>query len=183
MLPGCRSNSVAEADAVLCDVRWAEGALAALAAARVAHVPTVLDADLAARESLRALLKLSDHAIFSERCLLDFAGSEDRHAALLRAADETDAQLGVTVGEEGVELLRAGHIERIPAYAVPVRETNGAGDVFHGAYALSVAEGRSAPEAAAFANAAAAVKCSLGEAWAGMPSRAAVNDLMRGRRR
>ena len=107
-------NTVAEADAVLCDVRWAEGALAALTAARVAHVPTVLDADLAVRENLRALLKLSDHVIFSERCLLDFAGTNDRHAALLRAADETDAQLGVTVGAEGVELLRAGRIERIP---------------------------------------------------------------------
>ena len=69
-------NLVADADAVLCDVRWAEGALAVLTAARRARVPTVLDADLAAREILRALLKLSDHAIFSERCLLDFAGTK-----------------------------------------------------------------------------------------------------------
>jgi sulfofructose kinase len=172
-------DAIAEADAVLCDIRWNAGAIAALEAARRAGVPTVLDADLAPRESLQRLLELSDHAIFSERCLTDYAGTRDHHTALLEISQQTAAQLAVTLGEKGVALLRGGRLERIPAYAVSVRGTNGAGDVFHGAYALSIAEGSAAPEAATFANAAAAIKCSLGGGWTGMPNRSLVDNLMK----
>jgi sugar/nucleoside kinase (ribokinase family) len=48
---------------------------------------------------------------------------------------------GVTMGERGLYWYdEAGEVHTLPAYAVPhdrVRDTNGAGDVFHGAYVYS----------------------------------------------
>jgi sulfofructose kinase len=73
-----------------------------------------------------------------------------------------------------------GDLLVIPGYEVAIRDTSGAGDIFHGAYALAVAEGRTVPEAARFANAAAAIKCTLGNGWQGMPTRQAVENLTRG---
>ena len=55
---------VKEADAVLGDVRWLEGLRAVFARARKEKVPTILDADLGAREALGGILKLTDYAIF-----------------------------------------------------------------------------------------------------------------------
>ncbi len=171
--------SVARAGAVLCDIRWKEGVTAAFQAARRSGVPTILDADLATRDDLQALIGLSDHVIFSERCLLHYSGGSDRHAALLSVAEETGAHLGVTLGSLGAEFLLDDRIERLPAFPVAVRETNGAGDVFHGAYALAIAEGRDVREAAVFANAAAAMKCSLEGGWSGMPGRGSVEEIVR----
>ena len=53
---------------------------------------------------------------------------------------------GVTLGREGYPVARArrasGHV---PAFAVSVTDTTGAGDAFHGAFALMLAEGRPSP--------------------------------------
>jgi sulfofructose kinase len=59
-----------------------------------------------------------------------------------------------------------------------VRDTTGCGDVFHGAYALGLAEGRPPLAAARFAAAAAAMKAANGMGWRGMPDRASVERLM-----
>ena len=48
---------VKEADAVLGDLRWLEGVRAVFARARKEGVPTVLDADLGAREALVGMLQ------------------------------------------------------------------------------------------------------------------------------
>jgi len=85
----------------------------------------------------------------------------------------------VTLGEAG-SLWRVGRREfRVSGLRVAVLDTNGAGDVFHGAYALGLAEGMGVLEAARFANAAAALKCARGNGWSGMPDRATVLDMLR----
>src|SRR5690606_17186435 len=61
------------ADAVLGDVRWLEGVRTVFTQARKNNVPTLLDADLGAREALPGLLQLTDYAIFSAPALRDFA--------------------------------------------------------------------------------------------------------------
>jgi sulfofructose kinase len=61
---------------------------------------------------------------------------------------------------------------------VTVVDTLGAGDVFHGAFVLAVAEGRAVAEAARFANAAAALKCTRAGGRAGIPTRAEVEALL-----
>ena len=100
--------------------------------------------------------------------------------ALRRAASLTAGVVGVTLGERGSLFLINGVAHRIGAPAIVARDTNGAGDVFHGAYALALAEGRGVIDAARFATAAAALKCRNGSGWEAAPNRVAVDEFLKG---
>jgi len=176
------STAVTGIAVLLCDVRWPRGARAAFAAARAAGVPSVLDADVAAPELLAELAQLADHVVFSEPGFACWAG----HAA--DAANASDwlqslvsagcALAAVTLGERGVLYATPRGIARHPAFAVDAVETLGAGDVFHGAYALALAEGAAIDDALRFAAAAAAEKCRRSGGRAALPSRADVDARM-----
>lgn len=167
---------VTEADAVLADPRWPDGAARLFRAARAAGVPTVLDADVAEPEVFDLLLPLTDHAIFSAPALAAYAGSE---MALERIAAEGCIVAAVTLGAAGLEWLEAGERRHRPAFAVPVVDTTGAGDVFHGAWAFAVGAGASVADAAGFASAAAALKCTQATGRAGIPTFPETLDLWR----
>lgn len=69
----------------------------------------------------------------------------------------------------------------VPAYPVAqVADTTGAGDTFHAALIAAYLDGAALPDALAFASAAAALKVQHRGARGGLPTRAAVLDLMRG---
>jgi sulfofructose kinase len=170
---------VAGMAAALTDVRWLEGARALLAAARAAQVPSVLDADLGDVPIVRALVPLADHAIFSEPGLANWAGHDDVPAALREALAAGAKVAGVTQGGKGVTMLVDGTLHHVPPFNVEVVDTLGAGDVFHGAYALALAEGMTALDAARFASAAAAIKCSRQGGRAGAPTRSEVESRLR----
>jgi sulfofructose kinase len=172
-------EAVKAAAAVLTDVRWLEGARALLLAARAAGVPSVLDADLGDVPIVRALVPLAEHAIFSEPGLSNWYGDDDLEPAL-RAAVAAGARIaGVTRGERGTTMLIDGALQHVPAVPVQVVDTLGAGDIFHGAYTLALAEGRPALDAARFASAAAAIKCTRPGGREGAPTRQEVEDLLR----
>ncbi|WP_457940376.1 PfkB family carbohydrate kinase [Mesorhizobium sp. 10J20-29] len=172
---------VKDAGAVLADIRWFDGAIAALNAARSSGVQTVLDIDVSKDPRLPELIGLADHAIFSMGGLHHVTGAEVPEEGLSRAATITGGIVGVTLGQDGYLWLEEGRVHREPAFAVAVKDTNGAGDTFHGAYALAIAERRSAAEAARFANAAAAAKCVRTGGWSGMPLREDAEILLAGR--
>jgi sulfofructose kinase len=162
-------EEVASSDAVLADLRWQEGALALFAAARVAGVPTVLDADVSDLPDLMPLLRLTDYAVFSEGGLAEFADGPPLEAlARLRAAGVRHA--GVTLGSAGYLWLdAAGQPRRQPAIPVQPVDTNGAGDAFHGAFAWAIAGGLGEAQAVRLAVATAALKCLRPGARAGLP--------------
>lgn len=168
---------IGDAAAVLADPRWPEGAAAVFAAARRAGVPTVLDADMADAAVFEALLPLTDHALFSEPALAQFAGT-DRHAALDTVAGFGCRVAAVTRGADGVDWREAGARRHRPAFTVDVVDTTGAGDVFHGAYALAVGAGSGVVGAMDFASAVAALKCTRPGGRAGIPSRAETLALL-----
>jgi sulfofructose kinase len=164
--------------AVLADVRWIRGAAVLFRWARERGIPRVLDADAGDPEGVRSLLPMTDHPIFSAQGLRALAGTDDPVEGLRRVAPEADGGVGVTLGGEGSLWLRDGRLIRVPAFPVQVRNTNGSGDVFHGAYALALAEGSDPQRAAAFATAASGLKCEDPRGWDGMPSRNAVDRLL-----
>jgi sulfofructose kinase len=171
---------VKEADAVLGDLRWLEGVRAVFAQARKSNVPTVLDADLGAREALVGLLKLTDYAIFSAPALREFAAGGTDAERLDHVLTVGPKHAGVTLGSEGYAWRERGNGGHIPAFSVSVTDTTGAGDAFHGTFALLLAEGRTAAESARSAAAAAALKCTRLGARAGLPSRAELQAFERG---
>jgi sulfofructose kinase len=67
---------------------------------------------------------------------------------------------------------------RQKAFAVCAVDTLAAGDVFHAAFALALAEGRAEAAALRFASAAAALKCTRFGGIVGSPTRAEVEQLL-----
>jgi sulfofructose kinase len=171
-------DELATADAVLADVRWPQASEASLRHARRLGTPTVLDADLAPEDVVQRLIPLASFAIFSAPALFKLAGVDNVPEAIARAARLTTGCVGVTVGEEGFFWLEENVIRHEPGFSVKVVDTLGAGDVFHGAFALAIAEGKSMREAARFANAASALKCARPSGRAGIPTREEVEHLL-----
>lgn len=165
-------------DAILADTRWPQGAAVAMAAARERGIPGILDAEAPVREAEEALRQAS-HIAFSAQGLRDFAGIEDLDAALGSAREETGAWVCYTDGAKGVSFFEAGAPAHVPAFAVDVVDTLGAGDVWHGAFALALGEGQAEREAIRFANAVAALKCTRFGGRAGTPGRAEAEAFMR----
>jgi sulfofructose kinase len=177
-------DQMGSAGALLADVRWPQGAIAALRAARRARIPSVLDADTAEPATLRALAGEAEYAVFSEPGLASFAGGGDIEAGLRRALAQGARLAAVTEGERGVFWIEAGDsggMRHIPAFAVPVVDTLAAGDVFHGAFALELARGKAPADAFRFAAAAAAIKCTRPGGRSGSPSRDEVESFLRER--
>jgi sulfofructose kinase len=167
------------AGAALADMGWWPGARRLLELARVAGIPTVLDADLAADPRSESLLTLADHVVFSQAALARMSGEDDPARGLAWARRRVPGRyLGVTVGADGYAWLDGATLSRVPGHRVDVIDTLGAGDVFHGAYALALAEGAEVASAAAFANAAAALKCTRPSGRRGIPFRAEVDELL-----
>jgi sulfofructose kinase len=171
-------EAVARASSVLADPRWAEGAATLFREARARGIPTVLDGDMADAELFERLLPLTDHAIFSEPALTSFAGSakDESLAALARFGCRV---IAVTRGEEGVSWFENGRLHRQVAFAVEVVDTTGAGDVFHGAYALATGVGLDVRDAMAFSAATAAMKCRHAGGRNGIPSISECLEFMR----
>ena len=162
---------IAIADFVHVDTRWPEGAAAALAAARAVGIPGMLDADIAPHGVLARLVPLSSHAVFSDAGLFLHTGMSDLEAALRHVAAGHPGHVGASCGADGYAWIEAGELCRAPAPHVEVVDTLAAGDVFHGALALRLAEGATIAEAARFAVIAASLKCTRFGGRMGCPSR------------
>ena len=164
--------------AVHADFRWVEGARALYGAAQALGIPRVLDADAGNTDALRALVGLADHVIFSERGLAEYAPDCPPEQALRRVAQSGVAVVGVTLGESGSLFCHAGQVRAFAAPRIRPVDTNGAGDVFHGAYALALARGLSWSQAVGYATAAASLKCTRDQGWDQLPSDAQVTAFM-----
>jgi len=165
--------------AVLVDSRWPAAAEVVLDRARRRHIPTVFDADGGLAADGERLLAKAGHVVFSSEGLRDYAGDGPAEHLLRRCARAApDHIFAVTLGAEGSLWLVDGDLVHVPAFRIPMADTTGCGDVFHGAYALALSEGMAPIAAARFAAAAAAIKGARGRGWDGMPDRAAVLGLL-----
>lgn len=156
--------------ALLCDVRWLEGAKYALEMAKKHGVPSILDADITP-EPIDDLVALADHVVFSEVGLVNFSGSYDIEDGLNIAASKTKGNVYVTVGSEGCYWLEIGVLKHQPGIKVNVVDTTGAGDVFHGAFVVAVAEKMDKRQAVIFSNQVASLKCTKLGGREGIPTR------------
>ena len=87
----------------------------------------------------------------------------------------------VTCGVEGCWYLGAGDPgppRHQPAFPVTVVDTTGCGDVFHGVYAATLAQGFDLPTRIRWAAAAAALKATARGGQTGIPKRAAVEQFL-----
>nr|WP_306264437.1 PfkB family carbohydrate kinase [Pararhizobium sp. IMCC3301] len=191
MIMGYRDNSIPtdpgfvadyftrEADAVVADSRWAEGAVRLFELAAEKGIPAVLDGEMPFGSPERAAVILSSHPVFSAQGLHDYAGEDNLLTGLLSASARREGRwTAVTDGPNGVYVARDGVLRHLPGFAIDVVDTLGAGDVWHGAFALALAEGQSDEQALVFASGAAALKCTRFGGRTGTPRRAELNRFL-----
>jgi sulfofructose kinase len=147
--------------ATLVDTRWPAAGVEALRLARARGVPGIADIDHALPASwLEPTLALASHVVFSRDGLGRALGVDGLERGLAEALRLSPGRIAVTLGGEGVIWLEGRAPRRLPAFPVAAVDTLGAGDVFHGALTVALAQGDGWPEALRFAAAAAAIKCS-----------------------
>lgn len=161
---------------VLADTRWSEGALAAMALAKARGVPGVLDVEAPAEAEA---FVPATHLAFSEQGLSHFYPDLALQAAIRQVVQEYGGWVCVTMGERGVTWCSDAGEGHVPTYEVKVVDTLGAGDVWHGAFAMRLAEGTDEITAIKFANAVAALKCTRQGGRAGSPTRSEVEEFMK----
>jgi sulfofructose kinase len=143
-------------------------------------IPRVLDAESGTAEQLTPPALLADHVVFAEYGLASYTEIHDVERALDVAEQRLPGRtIGVTLGPRGSAWKTSRGVEWVGAPLVRARDTTGCGDVFHGAYALAVAEGAALLDAVIFATATAALKAERGRSWQGMPSRPDVEKLIK----
>lgn len=147
-------------EAALADTRFPIMAEALMGAARRRRVPGVMDAEAPVAPALKAL-RAASHVAFSSQGLQDFCGGADG-----RALEEASARLGrwvgVTRGADPVSCHDGTSMIDVPVPDVTPIDTLGAGDTWHAAFALALAEGATETEAIQSANETAAQKvCRL----------------------
>jgi sugar/nucleoside kinase (ribokinase family) len=178
VLPADAAKLVAKADAVLIDNRFPEFVTAVCHAAQARKIPVVIDLDLATRPD-DPLLALGTHVVASSEALRATTGEADYGAGLNRLAKHLKSFLAVTDGPQGVYWLEQSALKHLPAFKVAAIDSLGAGDAFHGAFTLALAEGRALPDILRFASATAALKCTKFGGASAAPKRAAVVEFLK----
>jgi sulfofructose kinase len=164
-------------DTVLADNRFADFVLPLCAAARAQGKPAILDGDRPT-QATDALLTTCSHVVFAADGLRATARCDDLGEALRAIAQRSGAFLAVTDGERDILWLDREVLRRLPVRAVGAVDTLAAGDVFHGAFALAIAEGMDEEAALGFASAAATIKCTRFGGSSGAPTRVEVDQFM-----
>jgi sulfofructose kinase len=139
---------------------------AALQAAKWMHEagkPVMLDGSKTRRripEDIRVLIPYVDLLVCGAGFGEALSGEDDIRKAGEKILDMGPSVFVETLGERGsVTVTGDDHFET-PAFKVDVKDTTGAGDVFHGAYLYSLLRGWDTRYAATFSTAVSALKCT-----------------------
>jgi sulfofructose kinase len=143
---------------LLLDGHFPAQALRAARRARGLGVPVVADFSDPRPDYLR-LLPWVDYAVLPEAFVRSWSPG-DPARALRRLRREFGGSPVVTLGARGGIYWHEGAVRSFRSPRVRVRDTTGAGDVFHGAFAAGVAHGLPLPENVARAARAGALACT-----------------------
>lgn len=143
---------------------------------RARGIETVLDAGSWNRGTAQLFDKV-DYLVCSETFALQFAGTSSPALALEKLIVRNGCVV-ITLGREGLIWRNSDGEGRIPAFPVSAKDSTGAGDVFHGAFAGSLAMGKGWRETLLYASAAAALSCTRLGARTGIPEGADVESFL-----
>jgi len=149
--------------------------------ARDRGIPVVLDAERFGPDpdALTSMLEVADHPVLPLHFARQVTGRRDAAEAADALWSDVRSTLVLTDGAHGAYFCSGASPDLVfvPAYRVEARDTNGCGDVFHGAYAVGLVQGWAAERRVRFANAAAAVVAALAPGIRRVPSLAAIGSL------
>ena len=136
----------------------------------------IIDADLFIKNKKSDyIIKYSSHVIFSKVGVENYTKKKSIKDSLNFLYRKNNKFYAVTDGSKGVTWIDNGIIKKISAIKVLVKETNGAGDIFHGAFAYGLLNNFSNYDSLKYANIAAAIKCTKKGGVNNLPTKKEIN--------
>jgi len=132
------------------------------------------------RSQMEQLLRLTDYLVVSEGFALSFGQTEDQEVAARALFRFGPKVVVVTLGHLGSLCLSREDLFRQQAFSVPVIDTTGAGDVFHGAFIYGLLRDWGLRFIVRFASAVAAMKCGQLGGRAGIPTLSQAEEFLSG---
>lgn len=156
----------------------------AVALAHAHGIPVVVDLERTPDGAAMRLGEQVDHLIVGSVFAAKLTGKSEPVEMVRALHRPTHSACIVTVGEHGCWYATADSGDQVrywPAYSITAVDTTGCGDVFHGAYAATIARGGSIERAIAVATATAGVKATKPGGRQGIPDLATVEQLIKER--
>lgn len=174
---------IRSARVLLVDNWGVDGMIRAARIARAAGIPVVADFEFDDAPNFPELLALADHLIVSQRFAAKLLGDDDP-ARQVQKLSAPDRQIViVTCGTEGAwyKSPEDQSLHHQPAFSVNTVDSTGCGDVFHGAYAVTLVRGYDVAARIRFASAAAALRATRSPGQDGIPTWDAVQRFLQER--
>ncbi len=174
-------NAICSSRVFMVDGNELDAAVEAARAAHSAGVRVLYDAG-GLYPGVERLLPFVDVLIPSAEFAVGFTKEktpEDAAKALFKQF--SPEIVAVTNGAKGGILFDGDEIRTYPAFHVQVADSNGAGDVFHGAFAFAITQGWDFFRCAVFSSAVSALKCTKIGARSAVPSLEEVRQFLRAR--
>ena len=170
--------AVAAADILMVDGNELDAAVEAAKLARENGVTVLYDAG-GLYDGLERLLPYADVLIPSEEFAEGHTGEKSPEAAAKRLFEMYYPKtVVITCGSDGGIIYENGKLRRYPAFEVKAVDTNGAGDVFHGAFAFGLTKGFDYYKCCVFASAVSAIKCTNTGARQSIPDYKTVTEFL-----
>lgn len=155
-----KKQAICDADILMIDGNEMDAAEEAARVANENGTKVLYDAG-GLYEGVERLLRLTDILIPSEEFALRHTKSENIEEAASRLWETYHPEiLVITCGKQGGVIYNGKSLDSYEAFSVKAIDTNGAGDVFHGAFAAAVVKGFSYKNCCLFASAVSAIKCT-----------------------
>lgn len=112
-------------------------------------------------EGTKNLLTNADYLILPKYFLYEYTGLDNIKEALLKIKNECNPEILVaTLGIEGALALVNDNFLHVETFKeVEIKDTTGAGDVYHGAFLFGIINGWSVKDTMVFASAVSSIKC------------------------
>lgn len=155
-----QKQAIISADLLMIDGNEMSAAEEAVKLANENRVKVLYDAG-GLYEGVERLLSYTDILIPSEEFALKHTKCETVENAAKELYEKYDPEVVViTQGKQGGVLYDGKTLKRYPAFPVKAVDSNGAGDVFHGAFAAGLVRGFDYMQCCIFASATSAIKCT-----------------------
>ncbi|HKO04667.1 MAG TPA: PfkB family carbohydrate kinase [Candidatus Acidoferrales bacterium] len=174
-----RTEWITQARALLVDGHDTAAAATAARWARLAGIPVTADLDNL-YPGVEALLPNVDYLITSRQFPERLTGETDLRNSLVQIQKRYKARLAAaTLGQDGVLAWDGQDFHYAAGFEVNVRDTTGAGDIFHGAFLYAQQKGWALGRQLEFSCAAAALNCTAAGARGRIAKIEEIEELMR----
>ena len=161
---------IAQADILMVDGNDLAAAVRGAEIAKKSGTKVLYDAG-GLYDGIEKLLPYADILIPSEEFALGHTGEKvTENAAKVLFEAYSPEIVVITQGKKGGIIYDGKTAENYPSFLVDAVDSNGSGDVFHGAFAFAVTHGMSYQKACTFSSAVSALKCTRLGAREGVPT-------------